>query len=161
MTVGIDQYVSLEDANTHLARLGKTPLADDTGDGYLVQATLAIDRNYGGRFIGVRISYNPLEWPRTNATYSNTGRELEDIPLEVEQATAELAYRLYDEGLDPYVQPAPKTSVSETTVDVITVKGTYAGAYQEQALYSTTLVLQPLLNTAKGGAGGSPLTLVK
>lgn len=145
LTVGTDTYISVADANSYLALFDKS-LPEDLAEALLKKATLAMDRLYASQFIGGRISDNPLEWPRVSASHSNTGRYLEDIPNEVAQATAELAY-LLDSGVDPYTQPEALVKEKTETVDVITLSQKFEGVYRTEPLYSVRVVLKPVLVT--------------
>jgi hypothetical protein len=165
ITVGTDSYVSLANARAYLAKVGKSlPSTDSVAEDLLKQATLAIDRIFADRFIGVRISSNPLEWPRLadyvgpggvniggagGYGYSNTGRYLEPIPREVEQATSELAV-LLDEGLNPYTQPEAAVMDSSITVDVISISTKASGARVDDPIFNVSLILRPVLITGSG-----------
>lgn len=150
IVVGTDSYISVEDANTYLAMFGLALPADEAlAEGLLKRATMAIDRVYGSRFIGVRYSDKPLEWPRISAAYSMNNRYLEDIPNEVAYATAEFALML-DAGFDPYAQPAAAITETSVTVDVISTSEKYAAPRRTDTMYNITVILQPVLKT--GGA---------
>lgn len=162
ITVGTDSYVSVADARTYLASVDKAlPASNDAAESLLKRATLAIDRIYGDKFIGIRYSSNPLEWPRLanymgpgsanvgdigGYGYSNTGRYLEAIPREVQQATAEMAIML-DSDVDPYVQPEAAVQNSTITVDVITIAQTTSGARVSDPLYNVGLILKPVVRS--------------
>ena len=156
ITVGTDSYISHADANSYWEFNFEEGLpADGPGNDLLKKATIAIDRLYGSRFIGWRVSSNPLSWPRNSASNSRTGRRLESIPKEVADATAEMAYLIYN-GEDVYTQPGPLVKDESIQVDVISISNTFAGTYQDKSTLSKIeLILAPVLT------GGNGLRLVK
>jgi hypothetical protein len=138
LTVGTDTYISLEDANTYLADFSDGTVVTESD---LKRATLALDRLYGSRFISAKTdSTQPLQFPRAGDT---------DIPIEVEQATAELA-ALISNDTNPYVQPDPLVSEESVEIDVIKQSRRFADAYRSNPLYQVTLILSPWL-LASGG----------
>lgn len=72
----------------------------------LIRATSFIERRFRTRFRGIRQSRSQaLSWPRNGAIDSD-GYEYEDIPLILQQATAEYAMRALQYGeLSPDVPP--------------------------------------------------------
>lgn len=150
LTLAVDTYITEEDAETYCTAYGLSAL--DDGETYLRQATVAIDRLYGGRFIGTRTEITQtLQWPRTvtpeGDVYGNA-RDFSAIPIEVAQATAELAVMLEADALDPYAQPDPLVKSKTETVDVISEQIEYSPGvpYRLEPMHKITTILAPLLN---------------
>lgn len=162
ITVGQDTYSTVADANDYLTLHYGTTLSDDTAtaEALLKRATTAIDVLYGERFIGVRTTDNPLEWPRflnefgkaeVVIGYSNTGRALENpVPREVKNATIELAYSI-SQGVDVYAQPAPV--LKQESVDVGDVSRTLVfqdSGYMANFLHRVKVIIAPVLRSTGG-----------
>lgn len=63
LTVGTNSYADVEYASTYCDEAGLTALTQ--AEASLKQATMALDRLYGGRFIGVKAALvQALAWPR-------------------------------------------------------------------------------------------------
>jgi len=159
LIVGTDTYVSVDEADAYITAQGLSPLSDPESS--LARATLALDRLYAGRYLGLKQTVNqPLHWPRV-ASYNFTAdadhyfytvdadgnpRDFSGIPTEIKQATIELAIQL-ESGVDPYAQPDPLVTSESVEIDVIKTNKTYSnvGGYRVDPLYSITLILRPLL----------------
>lgn len=140
LTVGTDSYISEADAATYLTTFGPSGAA--VTEAQLRQATLAIERLYGGRFTGAKAeSDQPLSFPRDGAT---------DIPTNLEQATVEMAL-LIEAGTDAYAQPEPLIAKTKFKLDVIEEATDYTFGSAARPLYKIDLILAPLLY-APGGA---------
>ena len=145
LEVGIDSYVTLEDANAYLEAYGPPNAFVTEQD--LRRATLAIDRLYGSRFLGYSAEPGqPLFFPVFGS---------EEIPLRVAQATAELAYLMSEEvGFDPYTTPEPSViSISKSVSGVASKTVTYAAPARVDPLHRVNLILGPLFLTISAGGG--------
>lgn len=156
ITVGTNSYVSEDYLSDYCSEAGLTVPADP--EAALKQATKAIDRLYGARFIGTKeSSTQPLAWPRvvglslegpthwiTTDAFGNP-RDFSTTPIEVEQATCELAVMI-DASVDVYAQPQPRVTLDRVKVDVIETSQQYAGGgHMVDPLFKIKLILAPLL----------------
>lgn len=160
LTVGTDSYISVADAAAYCELAGLDSLGVDTAESSLKQATLALDRLYGARFIGLKEQLSQaLAWPRRPTTAQvdssqdwyvvdsfGNYRDFSGIPTEVKQATVELAV-LIEAGTNPYVQPEPVVTTETVEVDVIKQSRSYQAGYRTDPLFKVTAVLAPLLAT--------------
>ena len=145
LEVGIDSYVTLEDANAYLEAYGPPNAFVTEQD--LRRATLAIDRLYGSRFLGYSAEPGqPLFFPVFGS---------EEIPLRVAQATAELAYLMSEDiGFDPYAKPEPEIiEISKEVVGAVKKTVKYATPTYDDPLRRVQLILGPLFLTISAGGG--------
>lgn len=156
LTVGTDSYASTIEADDYCALAGIDPLG--TAEASLKQATLALDRLYGARYIGIKEQLDqPLHWPRrpTAANIDQSTdwfvfdafgnyRNFTGIPAEVKQATIELAV-LIEAGTNPYAQPASQVTDETVELDVIKTSKKYSTGYAAEPLYKISVILAPLL----------------
>jgi hypothetical protein len=156
-----NSYVTFADYQEYCDLTGRTPIAQATIEPKLIQGTLALDRKYGGRFMGRKQSATqPLQWPRS-ATYARTidvadgvytqdgdgnYRDFNTVPVEVKQATCEMALGLLS-GEDVYTQDQPMVTEDIKKVDVLWSTKKYQGTYQpkSQLVFTIDLILRPLL----------------
>lgn len=99
--LGINSYVSLEEANTYFnARLNNghwLSLDEPKKQASLIQATQIIDsKNYNGQ---KTLPNQPLRFPRKNIIYDGEYLKSDEIPLKIKQATCELAIHLLSEDV--------------------------------------------------------------
>jgi len=156
ITVGIDTYASTAEATDYCTLVGIDQLG--SAEASLKQATIAIDRLYGARFIGVKEQLDqPLHWPR-RPTASNIDqstdwfivdsfgnyRNFTGIPTEVKQATIELAVMI-EAGTNPYAQPAAQVTDETVELDVIKTSKKYSTGYAAEPLYKLSVILASLL----------------
>ena len=133
LVLGIDTYVELEAATQYIADFGG---GETLAEADLKRATLAMDRLYGGHFMGVKTNAaQPLEFPRDGDT---------DIPTALQHATIELAMLMVN-GLDVYAQPDPLVTKESVVVDVIEKSVEYASPTATNKLHKVQLILRPLL----------------
>lgn len=164
LTIGTDSYISLTDANTYLTTNGQQALDLSRGETLLRQATKAIDRTYAGRFIGVKtLSSQALYWPRFitdqygfyqyNALGDLVQLSSQDIPVEVQEATAELALMLQQAGptnpFDPYEQTAPTIKARSEKVGELAVSETFASSWTDKGNHWSKIdtILRPWLKS--------------
>lgn len=156
---GTNTYVTELEAVDYISLVAGTPLSDP--EALLKQATLALDRIYGGRFIGRKMtSTQLLHWPRNPDGRMSSNEEgfyfidsdgnfrvYTETPTEIKQATIEIAMML-DAFVDVYAQPEPRVENEQTQIDVIKISKTYkqSGGYAVDALHTISLILRPLLN---------------
>lgn len=113
-------YLSVTDANTHHTARGNTQwsaLSDANKETALVRATDYIDKRFGRKFRGHKISSaQALEWPRSAAT-DNDGFAIGsgEVPSQLKKATAEYAMRAYLYNVLAPDVPAPVPSQSWVT----------------------------------------------
>jgi hypothetical protein len=161
LTVGENTYADLAEAEAYIAEQGLDPLTDEN---LLVKATKALDRLYGNRYIGTKtLSTQSLYWPRfvtsQYAYQSNAFGDLvdwtsTDIPLEVKEATIELAVAMSSD-YNPYVAREPGlTQKSERVEGAVATSYTFAGPFYERdaVLTKIDLILAPVLGSARGSA---------
>lgn len=146
ITVGTDSYVSVGDAEMYITTYIDSTFSvtdDEEFEIPLKQATLAIERIYGGRFIGTPTEPDQaLHFPIDDAT---------DIPAAVEQATSELAFLIANDEFDPYSQPGGAVKKRDVKVDVIDISLEYGDkAAASNPLYKIDLVLAPYLYSTSG-----------
>lgn len=102
LTVGSSAYLSVASADSYHASRGRAAweaasVADR--EAAIIAATHYIDARY--RFVGRRAAPDqPLAWPRVDAEAAD-GRALDEIPVPVAHATAELALIALDGPLVP------------------------------------------------------------
>lgn len=112
---GATSYISVANADTYHAARGRSDWADAApGDkeSVLVRATSYLDSVYRHRFVGTRgSSTQALEWPRTGVCDEN-GTEIDDVPTDVSNATAELARAMLSVELAPLPSDTPEGAVS-------------------------------------------------
>lgn len=168
ITVGIDTYISLDDARAYVTANGLAPLpVDDTdAENLLKQATTALDRLYGNKYLGQKSSMTqPLAWPRIvtmtpipyyagewpYVTYDSFGnpRDFSGLQPETGYAQIELA-KLIQASVDIYAQPAPRVIESRNKVATLEQAQKFAGSqgYSEDSTYKVGLVLAPILRNA-------------
>lgn len=169
ITVGTDSYISLSDARAYAvsAGLATLPLLDADAETLLKQATTALDRIYGGKYLGMKATIEQkLLWPRTFAGMVPHGtgewpyilvdsdgnpRDFSGIQPELGYAEVEMASML-QAGTDIYTQPLPFVSMERNKVSALEQEKQYVGAqgYRSDPLYKVALILRPILNKNTG-----------
>lgn len=146
-----DSYCSAAFAALYCAGRGKSDAWDaiEDKDAALRLATDYLTQAYRGRWGGMRFSSTQaLDWPRLDVPWDDSPsgvRPYNVIPLELQQATAELALKTADGDL---LQDLGRETLSET-VDVISV--TYAEGRSRQTQYAAVHgMLRSLLNDGGG-----------
>jgi hypothetical protein len=150
---GANAYISVAYATTHHTDRGNTAWDDfDTTEhqAAIIRASEYIDKRFGLRFVGLRkLKAQGLEWPRLDA-FDADGFLLnseDDVPRQIEKATAEYALRALIYGVlapDP-ILPVPKQDLTDSTgtrdTDVITGEVTRrkdkVGPLEEERWYET------------------------
>ena len=161
-----ESYISVADADSyHLARgnttwTGTTALKEEA----LRRATAYIDGRYGARFTGTRrlAREQALMWPRSNATDAEGWViENDEIPVEIERATAEAALReLVDPGsLSPDVAISTSGSIIREKVGPLEVEYSDPAAVDRTRPVLQILddILAPLLRGLGVGFGTLPV----
>ena len=160
VTVGIDVYISVADADSYwLARNDATWAAATTAEKEkaLREATQYMDGAYV--FIGELTSLNQnLAWPRSGAVITSGNFRDKDfdsdvIPQKVEEACAELAL----EALSARLRPAEDRNVKREKVDVIEVE--YLDFAPTYKTYSFVSML--LKGLVIGGGNSNSVNLVR
>jgi hypothetical protein len=162
LILGQNTYCTEAEAAEYIDLVGGDELSD--AEPLLKRATMAIDRLYGAQFIGRKQNTTQaLQWPRTgygvpiayDQGYYTTDadgnpRDLNVIPLEVKQATIEMAMILDAEEYDPYTQPEARLESSSVQIAVIKVDSTFKSGtgYAADPQYKIRLVLRPILEPA-------------
>lgn len=169
ITVGTDTYISLADARAYVAAnaLAALPTDDTDAEDILKRAAVAVDRNYGNKFLGQKASITQsLAWPREFASaqphgtgewlyqnYDSDGnpRDFSGLQPETGYAQVELAV-LINGGTDVYAQPDPFLSQLRQKVSSLEEEKQFKAAqgYRTDPLYRITLILRPLLRTSTG-----------
>lgn len=158
--VGTNSYVDEAFASSYIEEQGLDPVSNAAS---LIQASTAIDRIFGARFIGYKTnSTQKLAWPRipTGAQETPDGyyfvdsqgniRDYSVVPEEILQATVELAI-LIEEGTDIYSQPQANVVEEKTKIDVLETSFKYVDVgYKVVPLYKINLILSPLLVSRNG-----------
>jgi len=160
----VETYVSPEDALAYAEEYGldlpSNELPEDAEEGDLTElekllkrASKSIDRRFGKKFIGYRPVGQVLQWPRDiSQSYDSYDNERDwdendGIPLELSEATIEMAALIYG-GKDLYNQDeAAVTQKSESIGDISTTY-TYKNTFKEDTFYRVWMILEPLLKTA-------------
>ncbi len=171
---GANAYVTVAYVSTHHSDRNNTAWTDFTSpeqQAAIIRASEYIDKRFGRQFRGVRkLKEQGLEWPRTNA-YDNDGFSLsgvDDLPRQIEKATAEYAIRAAICGtLAPDAPlPVPKQDLTDSSGDrpaqsatgQITRKKEKVGPLEEDTWYETTT--QALGKNMGIGATGVKSSLV-
>lgn len=171
ITVGIDTYISLADAKTYAAANGLTLASTDPAiEIQLKQATQAIDRIYGARFLGqkdtkeqtlawprnyfgseVPRAHGEGEWPYVTVDSDGNPRDFSGLQPETGYATVELA-ALIQNGVNIYAQPDAALSGLRVKVATLEEDRQYKNAqgYRTDPLYKIALILRPLLRLTDG-----------
>lgn len=107
IVAGANSYVTVEEADDYLSIKSNSDdwiaLADGDKENYLMWATRLLDQR--GVFPNTTPSdpdNQDLRWPRMYA-YDRDGEAIPDdvIPDQIKEATIEIAFNLYDQGVDP------------------------------------------------------------
>jgi len=172
LTVGVDTYISLADARTYVAVQGLTPLPilDADAEALLKRATIALDRNYGNRYLGIKVSETQTlawprnyinsvvniphfegEWPYVVVDSDGNPRDFSGLQPETGYAETEMAVML-QANVDLYAQPDPYLSQIRQKVSSLEEEKQFKGnqGYRVDPLYKITLILRPLLKTSTG-----------
>jgi len=171
---GSNAYVSVASVDTHHADRSNTAWTDFTTpekESAIIRASDYIDKRFGRRFRGLRSRKEQgLEWPRMDA-FDDDGFLLsgtDDIPRQVEKATAEYALRAAICGTlapDPPL-PVPKQDLTDSSGDrpdqeetgQITRKREKVGPLEEEKWFETNS--QVLGKNLAAGATGVKSSLV-
>lgn len=177
ITVGIDTYITLDDARAYVQTFGLAPLPtnDTDAEALLKRATISLDRIYGNKYLGQKeyidqplawlrlMSMTPTphyigEWPYV--TYDSDGNprdfsNFDSLP-ELGWAQTELAV-LIQAGTDIFAQQAPAITESTYKVEKLeeTLKYANKNGYKEDFLYKIATILRPLL---RANSAGIPMT---
>lgn len=173
---GANAYVSATYVSTHHSDRGNTAWADfatPDQEAAIIRASDYIDKRFGRRFRGVRITKDQgLEWPRMNA-FDNDGFLLsggDAVPRQIEKAAAEYALRAAMCGvLAPDAPlPVPHQDLTDSSCETsrsdqgatgqITRKKEKIGPLEEDTWYETTS--QVLGKNLAAGATGVKSSLV-
>ncbi len=129
-----EAYVSVADADTyHANRSGNSTwaaAADDVKERALRLATQWLDTTYKELWAGVRWSDSQLlDWPRICVTVDSLARSSDEIPTQLTEASAELAFKIVVDGDTLFNDVAKDGDVHSTSVRVgpITKSVTYLG----------------------------------
>ncbi len=173
-TAGANAYVIVAYVDTHHTDRGNTAWDDFTTveqQEVIIRASEYIDKRFGRMFRGLRKTKEQgLEWPRLDA-FDNDGYLLsgaDDIPRQIEKATAEYALRAAICGVlapDPPL-PVPKQDLTDSTgtrpdqeaTGQITRSRDKVGPLEEERWYETTS--QTLGRNLAAGATGVKSSLV-
>lgn len=156
-----NSYVTYTEYQAYCDLTGTTPVQQTVIEPKLIQATLAIDRRFGGRFIGRKTSpTQPLQFPRSSTYLRNVDspegfyttdmdgnyRDLNVVPDEVKQATCEAAAGLLS-GANFYTQDGPTVTEETKKVDVLQTTKKYQGQWQQKTdlMFTLETILRPLL----------------
>ena len=159
ITVGIDSYVSVADADTYWTdRNNLDWTTADTADKEkaLREATEYIDGTFEGRWIGEHpgSTSQVLAWPRNGAVDSE-GRNVTGIPQQVENATSRLALDALSNFLTQAEDRGGRIARAKVgPLDVSYFRDAQAGT----AFPFLDLMLKPLL--APGSTSGGSLVRV-
>jgi len=157
LTVGFNTYITLVEARSYAKHFNLLPLPiDDTeAEELLTQAAFSLDHLYSGQFLGIKqTAEQPMAWLR-NVRYPfdsyGDPRDWSIFPIELGQAQTTLT-SLIQSGTQVYAQPAPRVNYTRYQVGTLVqeLHTTDAYSFSENALYTVTLLLQPLLE----GNGG-------
>jgi hypothetical protein len=101
-----ESYISVADASTYFSARGNTSWAAITTDalreGYLRLATEYMTQMYRNRWQGARYTETQaLDWPRTGVVRDSWQVDIDDVPIEVQRACAELALKASAGTLNP------------------------------------------------------------
>ena len=129
-----NSYLSVADADAYWADHG-APVTwtgvDAVKEAALRAATAYLDRRFGARFRGCRVSsLQRLAWPRNGAVRDGYELESNALPRELKEATAELALRQLTEsgGLMPDVADPSNIIAESVSVGPISESKTYDGS---------------------------------
>ncbi len=176
ITVGIDTYISLLDAQAYALENGLTLGANDAAtEALLKKSTQALDRLYGNQYLGIKateaqtlawprnyinstvnVPHFAGEWPYVTVDSDGNPRDFSGLQPETGYATVELS-AMIQSGTDPYKQPLPFLSQLRQKVATLEEEKQFKGStgYQENPIYRIVLILRPLL---KSIGGSIPIT---
>ena len=161
-----ESYISVANADSYHSVRGNSTWtgADALKESALRRATTYIDGRYGPRFSGYRrlARDQALMWPRSDATdVEGWTIENDDIPVEIERATAEAALReLVDPGsLSPDVEISTSGSIIREKVGPLEVEYSDPAAVDRTRPVLQILddILAPLLRGLGSGFGSIPV----
>jgi hypothetical protein len=157
LTVGVNTYISLQDARQYVKHFNLLPLPvdDQEAEEILTNAAISLDHLYGGQYIGQKqTSTQPMDWLRNVLLpYDSYGDPRDWTVYQPELGEAQTTLTsIIQSGVAIYGQPAPKANYIRhqvgTLVQEIHTSDYYS--YSENALYTVTLLLQPLLESNSG-----------
>jgi hypothetical protein len=126
--VNSNAYITLEYADSYHEDRGHASwgeLDDDVKQACIVRATDYIDKRFAKKFLGTRQDNRQgLEWPRFSAV-DDDGWLLEDVPVNIQKATAEYALRaaVYSELAPDPLLPVPTQDFTGDTLPEISTTG--------------------------------------
>jgi len=149
---GAEAYISVADASTYFTNRGNTAWGsistEALQEAYLRQATDYMTQIYRDRWEGVRFTQDQaLDWPRSGATRDSWSVPIDEVPVEVQNACAELALKASSGELAPDLTQG----VIREKVDVIEVEyDKYSPQYTRYR--SIDAMLSPYLSATSSGA---------
>lgn len=156
IVVGTDTYLSVADAVAYAAKVGGSFSGDTAAqEAALVRATAWIDATYRSRFPGKRASGRDqaLEWPRAEAKDAE-GEDIgtDEIPQEIEDATAEAAIReIASPGsLSPDVTPGQQKTLVQVEGIRWDSNAIGGAAAQKPVLHVVDGILASLIGSGTG-----------
>ena len=152
-----ETYISVADADAYFAARGVTAwdALDNTDqkEPALRLATEFMTQEYRSRWKGVRLEETQaLDWPRQGVVLDSWSVGTDEVPVEVQRACAELAYRSTTETLSPDLTQA----VISEKVDVIQV--VYDRYSPQQKRFSS---IEKMLSPLFQAGGGASIGLIR
>jgi hypothetical protein len=157
-----DFYGTSGGFDTYAAASGRavpTPVSPDSVDGALFRASSSLDAMYGSRFSGYKTGGRSQlrAFPRTDM-YDAEGEEIgvDEIPIEVEYATYELAFQelTLPGSTSPVVTPG-KTIKKVSVEGAVSVEYANTSAADQKAIVSSIEgILAPLFSSTVDYSGG-------
>ena len=149
---GAEAYISVADASTYFTNRGNTAWGsistEALQEAYLRQATDYMTQIYRDRWEGVRFTQDQaLDWPRSGVVRDSWAVDTDEVPIEVQNACAELALKASSGELAPDLTQG---KIREK-VDVIEVE--YDKSSPQYTRYrSVDAMLKPYLSATSSGA---------
>lgn len=151
IVAGAESYISVANADSYHDKRGNSAwdaVADK--EAMLRRATDYMVQNYRASWKGVRVSANQaLDWPRSavylqgTSIYPETALSSSVVPLEIQNACAELALRAAAEDLNPDLDRAV---VSETVGPISTTYDAHSA--QKKRFLAVDAMLRPYLKSS-------------
>ena len=149
---GAEAYISVADASTYFTNRGNTAWGsistEALQEAYLRQATDYMTQIYRDRWEGVRFTQDQaLDWPRSGVVRDSWAVDTDEVPIEVQNACAELALKASSGELAPDLTQG----IIREKVDVIDVE--YDKSSPQYTRYrSVDAMLKPYLSATSSGA---------
>jgi len=156
VTVGMDTYISVSDADAYFSGIGNTVWGAKTTGEKETALRIAcdyIESEYSGRWKGVIVDHDQvLAWPRSGVT-DDEGRYIgnTEYPSRLTRAQCELALKSFTETLKPDLEAGAGQLIEKTTGPI---SKKWAPGYRAEKVFAfVEALLKPFLRGSKPSVG--------